>query len=232
MHSEFKSRHGKMTIASTSVLALCLVACAKAPIVEDTSPIDPTLESNVLDGVPSDIAQKSYVDFEGKLALIGYAIEPKGVVSPGAKLNLTLYWQSSAPLGPGWSLFTHLLDTRGIQVRNADNEGALRRLTSDKDGRPRQTLPPSLWKPGKVYVDKQEIEVPNDVRSPELTIVTGVWREDRRPATDGGDDLVQHSRLAIISGPTDGTDRAIVARIKTGVSPQAPSQPSEAKPKI
>jgi hypothetical protein len=214
------------------VLLFAVAACGRTPGVETEGPIDPTLESNVLDGVPSDIAQRTYVDFEGKLTLIGYQVEPKGPVGPGGKISLTLYWQSSAPLGPGWSLFTHLLDTRGVQVKNADNEGALRKLTSDKDGRQRQTLPPSLWKPGKVYVDKQEIEVPNDVKSPEVTIVTGVWREDRRPADDAGDELVQHSRLAIISGPNDGTDRAIVARVKTGLSAEKQAQPSEAKPKI
>src|SRR5688500_6418066 len=98
MHSELKSVPGRFTM----LLVLTALACARAPVVEEQGPIDPALESNVLDGVPSDIAERCYVDFEGKLALIGYDVEPKGVVGPGGKLSLTLYWQSSAPLGPGW----------------------------------------------------------------------------------------------------------------------------------
>ena len=227
MHSESKSRHGRWM----AVLALSIAACGRATAATDEGPIDPTLESHVLESVPSDIQDKLYVDFEGKLALIGYALEPKSGAAPGSKLNLTLYWHSTAPLGPGWSLFTHLLDVRGVQVKNADNEGVLRRLTSDKNGMQRQTLPPSMWKPGKVYVDTQEIEIPNDLRTSEVTIVTGVWREDRRRASDASDELVQHSRLAVISGPTDGTDRAIVARVKLSLT-EKPTQPSEAKPKI
>src|SRR5262245_41666785 len=150
-------------------LLLCLAACSRAPVAEEERPIDPAVESHVLESVPNDIEHRSYVDFVGKLALIGYSLEPKGVVNPGSKLKVTLYWQSTAPLGPGWSLFTHLLDARNNQIRNADNEGPLRRLISDKDGRQRQTLPPSMWKPGAVYVDEQEIEIPTDLKTPEIT---------------------------------------------------------------
>ena len=35
-----------------------------------------------------------FVDFEGKVHLIGYDVEPKSAAAPGSTLKLTLYWRS------------------------------------------------------------------------------------------------------------------------------------------
>jgi hypothetical protein len=102
---------------------------------------------------------------------------------------------------------------------NADNEGPLRRLKAGADGRQTQTLPPSRWTPGKIYVDEQEIEIPRNVDTPELTIAVGVWREQRLliQGGDGGVELQNSLRLAVISGTSDGKQRAIVTHLKTGI---------------
>jgi hypothetical protein len=202
--------------------ALILAGCARTAQntqEPETLPLDPALEAHVLDSVPSDIENRLFVDFEGKVHLIGYAIQPKTTASPGSRFKLTLYWRSVAKLGPEWALFTHLLDGTGRKFGNTDNEGPLRRLKPSADGQQTQTLPPSLCTPGKIYVDEQEIEVPREVDTPELTIAVGVWREQRfiMQSADGGIDLQNPMRLAVISGPSDGKQRAIVAHLKTGI---------------
>lgn len=210
--------------ASCGVLltALVLGGCARTgqkSEAAEPAALDPALEGHVLDSVPSDIENRLFVDFEGKVHLIGYAVEPKTDATPGSRFKLTLYWRSVSPLGPEWSLFTHLLDGSGRKFGNTDNEGPLRRLKPSADGEQVQTLPPSLWVPGKIYVDEQEIEVPREVDTPELTIAVGVWRTQRfiMQTADGGVDLENALRLAVISGPSDGKQRAIVTHLKTGL---------------
>jgi hypothetical protein len=232
------ARAGRLGLSLLPLLLLGAAGCSKTA---DTSEgrsqavTDPALEAKVLDSVPSDIENRTFVDFEGKVHLIGYAIAPKDeIVSPGSKLKLTLYWRSVAPLGSEWALFTHLIDGAGNKFGNTDNEGPLRRLKMGSEGREVQALPPSAWIPGKIYVDEQEFEIPRDVNVPELTIATGIWREQllRMQTGDGGVDLQNAMRLAIISGPSDGKQRAIVTHVKTGivrpvdVRAVAPKQPA------
>jgi hypothetical protein len=66
-------------------------------------------------------------------------------------------------------------------------------------------LPPSSWQPGKIYVDVQDIEMPRDITTPEVSIVVGVWKGQ--------------SRLDPISGGSDRERRAIVTTVSTGVKP-------------
>jgi hypothetical protein len=180
--------------------------------------IDTALEAYVLDSIPSDLENRTYIDFEGKMHLIGYALEPKEVAPPGSQVKLTLYWQSLSPLGRGWQLFTHLLGPGGEQIPsgNVDNVGPLRQLKPAAAGEQAQTLPPSAWQPGKVYVDEQTFQIAPDVAVPVVTIAIGVWRP-------GG------MRLDVISGPTDGHNRAIVAHLRTGVMPKAKASEASAK---
>jgi hypothetical protein len=212
----------RRTACRVLLTALALSGCARNAQEAEAAkppPLDPALESHVLDSVPSDIENRIFVDFEGKVHLIGYALEPKTAATPGSRFKLTLYWRSVAPLGPDWGLFTHLLDGTGRKFGNTDNEGPLRRLKPSPDGEQVQTLPPSDWIPGKIYVDEQEIEVPREVDTPELTIAVGIWRLQRfiMQTADGGIDLHNSLRLAVTSGPSDGKQRAIVTHIKTGL---------------
>lgn len=215
---------------STLLLALGIAACSRPAAPTEQVPPDPALEAHALESVPTDIAHRTYVDFEGKVQLIGYALDPEDAAGPGKRMKLTLYWQSSAPLGPGWSLFTHVLDNEGRQIKNADNDGPLRKLVPSGGDKQRQALPPSLWVPGKIYVDENEFDLPADLKASEITLAVGIWREDKRRLADGGLEFLTHSRLAIISGPSDGNDRAIVAHVKTAVVPATPKT-ADVRPK-
>jgi hypothetical protein len=184
------------------------LGCAKQPATERHE-LDPALESRVLDSVPGDLPHRTFIDFEGKVHLLGYALSPESQAPPGSQLQLTLYWQSIEPLGRDWGLFTHILSPSGKQLANLDNVGPLRQIGPDQ----RQALAPSDWLPGKVYVDEQTFEVPRSANLPEFTIAVGIWRDN--------------VRLDIVSGPSDGKNRGTVAHVPTGITRRAAGQTPE-----
>ena len=195
-----------MKRAALLVALLSLGACSaeQEQVLEEPPPKE--LDSLVLDAVPADIENRTFIDFEGKVHIVGYEVKPAGVIPPGGNVDLTIYWRPVTKLGPGWKLFTHLVDPNGDRFQsggNIDNVGPLRQGSGDE-----QTLPPSKWVPGKVYVDKQQFQIPRDVRTSMVTITVGIWNKN--------------SRLDVISGPSDRERRAIVAHVPTGITPPKP----------
>jgi hypothetical protein len=158
------------------------------------------LKQYELDTPPTAIAQKIDVNFENKLRLIGYAVEPE-VAPPGTPVKITFYWRAEDAVEDGWMLFTHLRDSVADRSDNLDWKGPLR----EQRGRG-QIFPPSKWQKGKIYVDEQNYVVPDWVQGPEIDVFTGIWKND--------------ARFRILSGPNDGDNRALVAKIKTGLTPK------------
>lgn len=183
-----------------STLLLCCLAFATTaactPAQKGDSAED--LVSFAHDRLPDGVKNPTRVDFGSKLELVGYDVSPEGVARPGTSLHVTLYWQRTGDLDPGWGLFTHLEDDLGRQIGNFDREGAFRgALSSKPSGLARLEL-------GKVYTDEQNVSVPKeDLLTPNITLVAGVWNDSMR--------------LPIVSGPTDGHDAAIIAHFATGV---------------
>ena len=189
-------------------MALCLlVSSCSERTARPRVALEPELAPYVLDSVPSNIPNRTFIDFEGKVHVIGYRVET-AVVTQGGRIKLTTYWRSVSPLRPGWSLFTHVLTKGGRQVQNVDNEGPLRQLVETEVGA-RQAWPPSFWEPGKVYIDEQEFQIDDKIKSPEISLAVGIWRGT--------------ARLAVISGPKDRANRGIIVRLKTNVAKPAPS---------
>lgn len=155
------------------------------------------LKAYVLDAMPED-AKKSDINFENRVRLLGYKVEPE-VVRPGQEAKLTFYWRAEDAVGDGWLLFTHLHDEVSDKYDNMDWVGPLRENRNNK-----QILGPERWEKGKVYVDSQTYRMPDWVRGPDLAVLVGLWKGD--------------SRLKIVSGPKDGENRATVLRIKTGLT--------------
>jgi hypothetical protein len=191
----------KRSLLLTIPLLIGACVAEREPSAEEPLPAE--LDSHVLDAVPADIQNRTFIDFEGKVHIIGTAIEPQGVVRPGGTVKLTIYWMPVSKLDKGWRLFTHLTDPSGRRVgrENLDNIGPLRQGEN-------QALPPSSWKPGKVYVDTQELVMPSDVSTPTVNITVGIWKGDHR--------------LDVISGPSDRARRAVVATLPTGIVPPKP----------
>lgn len=191
----------KWAAAAGASIALC-AGCGQAP--QPAAKLDPSLRAHVLGAMPSDVQHRTFFDFDGKVHLIGYDLASDSV-APGQDVKLTLYWQSVKPLGPGWRLYTHVLDGSGVPVRggNEDNVGPLRKVEDPGQKNEHQALGPSRWQPGKIYVDKQLFKLPEAVHTAAALIAVGIWRDD--------------IRLEVLSGPTDGQNGAIVARVKTGL---------------
>jgi hypothetical protein len=163
------------------------------------------LKAYVLDAVPGDLPNKTDINFENKIHLVGYKFEP-AQAAPGADIKATLYWRVDDKLDDGWSLFTHILDSNNERVLNIDNVGPLREVRENH-----QALWPSAWEKGKVYVDEQSFKVPDDIKTPEIIFTTGIWKGD--------------ARLRVVGGAGDPENRGIVARLKTGQSDKPPLAP-------
>lgn len=181
-----------------AVSAAALTACvggSKSISAEDKE----RLKAYILAAPPADIPHKIDINFENKVHIIGYKIEPE-VAKPGQEVKLTYYWRSDDSVDEGWKLFTHLRDDVADKSDNLDNVGPIRELKNDK-----QVLGPDKWEKGKIYVDEQTYKIPDWVKAAEIPVMIGIWK--------GG------ARLHIVSGPNDGDNRAIVAKIKTGLVP-------------
>jgi hypothetical protein len=155
------------------------------------------LKPYILEQAPSDMTSKLDINFENKVRLIGYKIEPVGTAAPGTDVKLTMFWKVDDKLDDGWSLFTHVVDSNNERILNIDNVGPLREVKESH-----QVLWPSAWEKGKIYADEQSFRVPDDVKTADIAITTGIWKGD--------------ARLKVVSGPADADNRGIVVRLKTG----------------
>ena len=139
------------------------------------------------------------VQFENKVELIGYDLEP-ATWTPGQPGTVTWYWHAKRPLEEGWSLFTHVADATDNNRMNSDGESVVRRLYQ-----------PGRWKAGEFIRDEQRITLPEDWASPRATLYVGVWNGPHR--------------LQVTQGPNDGDNRARAVSIPVNAS--ATPQPAE-----
>ncbi|HQY63690.1 MAG TPA: carbohydrate-binding family 9-like protein [Polyangiaceae bacterium] len=206
-------RVGLLGLASYASLAAVAAAVAVATLAttgcvggsKTQSPEDKErLKSFVVDALPS-TAKKLDANFENKIHLIGYRAEPESA-PPGTEVKLTYYWRCDDPIEAGWALSTHIQHEGFERPDNADGVGALREW---KDGV--QIFGPSRWERGKIYVDEQTYRMPAELRGMDSLVYVSIWKND--------------ARLRIISGPTDGENRALVVKLRTGVAPKAPGVP-------
>lgn len=169
------------------------------------------LKSFVVESVPEN-AKKIDANFENKIHLVGYRIEPENA-PPGTEVKLSYYWRCDEPIEAGWALSTHIQHEGFERPDNADGAGPLREF---KDGV--QIFGPSRWERGKIYVDEQTYRMPAELKGPESLVYLSIWKGD--------------ARLRIISGPTDGQERVLVGKLKTGVAPKAPEKPKGDVPEL
>jgi hypothetical protein len=174
---------------------LALVGCIRGS-TDSSAEETRLLGQYVLDQAPR-VAHRLDVDFEGKVKLLGYWLQPEHQASPRQEVKLTLYWQCLRDLAPEWSLFTHVLDGTGERILNIDNVGPLR-----KAGDKGQILGPGAWTPGKFYIDHQSFIVPTSPRLGRIKIVTGLWKGSER--------------LQPLNGPRDAERRVLIASLPTG----------------
>lgn len=157
------------------------------------------LKANILEAVPAD-AKKVDVNFENRVHLVGYKVSPD-LAPSGTQVKVTYYWRCDEPLDEGWQLFTHIQHEGYDKPENLDGNGPLREAKGNH-----QIGGPDRWERGKIYADEQTFTMPPDLRGPDTLVYVGIYKGD--------------ARLHIVSGPNDGDNRAIVAKVKTGVAPR------------
>lgn len=197
---------------SRSCLLVALAALAAPACTPGSSPAaaqgGADLSANTVATLPA-TAHKAFIDFGGKIQLVGYELSPEAG-GPGETLDLKLYWKPVSRLDPGWNLFTHLEDDRGHQLWNFDREGTFRNKLGSGSGL-------AMLEPGKTYVDEQSLALPRaDQLAPRVGIVVGVWQGDMR--------------LPVVSGVTDGNEAGVVSRFSTGIKRVVPQKDSNLKP--
>jgi hypothetical protein len=207
--------------SSLLTLGLALFGCASP--AESQKP-SAELAGYVLSEAPTDIEHPTLVNFGSAVELLGWDLSPADTARPGGSLHLKLYWRSLKKLTPGWFLFTHIVSADAPKPYAFDDVGPLRKSVPDAVHGTKPALSPSDWVPGSVYIDEQDITVPSEIGAPEVTLAVGLGREAVQVAGNQVKGL-SGLRLEILSGLSDGQDRAIIARLATGVTPGQKTAP-------
>ncbi len=194
-------------LAAMVVASSACVGGSKGLSSEDKERLKPYIS----DSEPADIPHKLDINFENKIHLVGYKVDPE-IAKPNTDIKITYYWRCDDTLDDGWALFTHVTDESQGKSDNLDWTGPLR----DKKDNDKQILGPSKWERGKYYIDEQPYKVPDWVKGAELTFYVGIWKGS--------------ARLHVVAGPNDGENRAIVAKVKTGIAAPPPMEIHSALP--
>jgi Carbohydrate family 9 binding domain-like len=197
-----------LLVGASSLAAGC-VGGSKGTSSSDLEKLKPY----ILEAVPADVTNKLDINFENKVHLVGYKVDPPGTAAPGTDVKVTMYWRCDDKLDDGWSLFTHVVDSNGERILNIDNVGPLREVKESH-----QALWPSAWEKGKVYADEQSFRVPDELKTADFAVTTGIWKGD--------------ARLKIVGGPADAENRGIVVRLKTGMDNKPAAAPHTDIPQI
>jgi hypothetical protein len=145
----------------------------------------------VLDSPPKIPKQLDY-EFEGRVALLGYKLDPPAPLRPSSKVKLTLYWHLKEKLKGNWKLSTHVLDGLGEMVVDLYDKSPLR-----EGPRGRPALRPSRWQPDKFYVDELSFTLPANLTADQVRVVAGVYSTEAL-------------RMKVTKGPKDAQDRVPV----------------------
>jgi hypothetical protein len=214
----------RMQARALGILALLVAGCAQPQVKEDEEKpeLSAELKSLVLDEAPSDLPNPTFIDYSGKVALIGYSVQPSTLAAPGSKISLKLFWRSSSKLRGPYKLYTELVTAGG---KRFEVEG----------GGPLRSLAPSSWEPGKIYIDDVTLTVPADIDAARFSIVAGfktepVAPEEPEAAAEKPDTKDAKEKpvttfgsvyLNVLSGPADAKHGAVIATLDTGVTPGA-----------
>jgi hypothetical protein len=95
---------------------------------------------------PGELPNPLYVNFEDKVALIGYALDQR-VAEPGDTIHLTLYWQALNPMEVNYELFAHVLGKDNEMWANSDSP-----LTDE-------AVCTNRWEPGTIVKEVRDLTI-------------------------------------------------------------------------
>jgi hypothetical protein len=217
LHRRIGTTPRVLTAATLVALAALATGCAKKG--KTISKVDQeAIKEHILNDLPADLTHKVDVNFEDKVHLLGWKADPE-MAAPGSTVHFTLYWKRTGDLEPGFMLFTHVTsgDTKEAKG-NLDCVGAIRLEKGEKCTA--QLYGPSDWEKDKVITDTFDFNVPKDVTWPQFRFLVGVGRWGVKDQAD--------VRLHIKNAEADdGTSRANVIVLPTGVKPPEPPPPTK-----
>jgi hypothetical protein len=101
-------------------------------------------------------------DLGGKVALLGYDLDPASAVQ-GGEISLRLYWQGLEPLDVDYSSFVELV--------TGPDERSFARSDNEIPG----YIPPTTWTPEHYVVDSHYVPVPGDAPPVAYTVRVGLY---------------------------------------------------------
>lgn len=195
----------KTTALTCYFLCLAFAATGCVEKTNDLTTAERDQLAQVVTTTPTHPAHPLDVDFEGKIKLVGYDLEP-AEVKAGEPFTVTWHWQVVRPLEDGWAIFTHVANAANQNVLNQDGVGFIR-----------EHYAPGRWKRGEYIRDAQPITLPADWTSPTVTFYLGMWNGP--------------NRLQVTSGPSDGDNRARALQINVAPA-RAAAAPPPARPAV
>lgn len=141
-----------------------------------------------------DIAHPRDLRLGETIRFLGYDLK-RSAVAPGEMIELTLYWQTSAPVETRYKVFTHLLG----DVYNPANDNF---LWGQQDNEPvNDQAPTTSWAPDAVIVDDYAIPVSADAPPGLYQLEIGMYGlldGHRLPVFEDGERVGDHIFLQTI----------------------------------
>ncbi|MEE2757563.1 MAG: hypothetical protein VYA30_12985 [Myxococcota bacterium] len=148
--------------------------------VIDKNPITNALIDELPDGVT-----KVNINFEDKIELVGWKVEPKQPKS-GSPAELHMFWKSKAKTQSTWKVFVHI-DAPGQRIHGDHDPVA-------------GLFPTRNWKKGDLIRDIHKINIKRTITPARFTFYAGLYRSS--------------TRMKIKSGPSDKQNRARLGSIQ------------------
>ena len=114
-------------------------------------------------------------DFGNEITLLGYDLDST-TVAAGSRMGLTLYWQAKQPVSQNYHVFVQVGDEK--LWGQADSEPVCGRL------------PTSLWRPGKVIIDRYRLDIDPESPPGKNRVYVGLYSPEtgRRLEPSAGND--------------------------------------------
>jgi hypothetical protein len=164
-------------------------------------------------------ATPMFVDFGGKLRLVGYELSGELPARAGAELSLDLYWESAKAIEPGWQLTTEL-SSGGVRLGEAGKPAS---AADNAD----ENASPAGFRLGRIYRDQHKLQLPDELPGSSLTILAAVSLAQPKGTSHSPDSATPSFHVPVLSGPSDGEERGVVAHVPAvaGKLPQKAKKP-------
>ncbi len=154
--------------------------------------IDASLSLYVMPSATPVVRHPVGATFAESIQLLGYALD-SAEVSPGQVVQLTLDWETSAPIEKRYKVFTHLI--------GLENPATQSPVWAQMDGEPvGGSRPTAQWQPGETIHDLYGLAVPPNAPRGEYLLEIGMYDPVtlvRLPARDAGGTQLPDDRVVL-----------------------------------